>query len=71
MLRLILHEIKIRITQDEPFCAGCFEVDLDACMCALPFAVQYDTVTELAMVHTLTEPYAKFRSSTRCTRCTT
>ena len=64
MLRLILHEIKIRIVQDEPFRAGRFEVHLDPCMRALSFAIQDDTVAELAVSHALAKADAEFRSGT-------
>ena len=71
MLRFILHEIKIGIIQDEPLRAGRFEIDLDAGMRALSFAVQDDAVTELAMSHTLAKTYAEFRSGLRCSRFAT
>jgi hypothetical protein len=48
MLRLILHEIKIRIVQNEPLRAGRFEIDLDAGMRPLSFAVQDDALAKLA-----------------------
>ncbi len=71
MLRLILHEIKIGIIQDEPLCARRFEIDLDAGMRALSFAIQDDTVAKLAMSHTLAKTYPEFRSGMRCSRYAT
>ena len=68
MLRHFLHEIKIRIAQDEPFRASCFEVDLDPRMRALPFTVQYDAVAELAVSDALAQSYAEFRTRPRCAR---
>ena len=61
MLRLISHEIKIRIAKNKPFRAGGFEVDLDPCMCALPFTVQDHTVAELSVPHPLTQSNAELR----------
>ncbi len=66
MLRLILHEIKIGIVQNEPLRASRFEIDLDAGMRALSFAVQDDAVAKLAMSHTLAKTYTEFRSGVRC-----
>lgn len=60
-----LHEIEIRIAQNEPFCAGGLEIHFDACMRALPFAIQDNAVAELAVTHALSEPYAEFVSSRR------
>jgi hypothetical protein len=66
MLRLISHEIKIRITQDEPFCAGCLKIDFHPRMRTLPFAVQYDAVAKFAVSDSLAQMYAEFCTWSCC-----
>ena len=66
MLRLILHEIKIRIAQHKPFCAGCLKIYLDPSMRTLPLAVQDDAVAELAMSHALAQVYAEIGTRFHC-----
>ena len=66
MLRLILHEIKIRIAQHKPFCTGRLKIDLDTSMRTLSFAVQDDTVAEFAVSYPLAQVYANFGAWFRC-----
>ncbi len=66
MLRLILHEIKIRMAQHKPFCAGCLEIDLDPSMCTLPLTVQDYAVAELAVSHALAQVYAEIGTRFYC-----
>ena len=55
-----LHEIEIRIAQNEPFCAGGFKIYFHASMGALAFAVENHSVPELAMAYALTEADTEF-----------
>src|SRR5210317_1857290 len=69
-----LHQVEIGITQNEPFCAGAFEIDFDASMSTLALAVEYDTIAELLVMHALaktnTELAARRRRSLPAARRT-
>jgi len=58
----ILHQIKVGITKNQPFCAGGLEIDLNTSVCTLTLAVEDDTITEFSMAYPLTEPHAYFGS---------
>ncbi len=60
-----LHEIEIRIAQNEPFCAGCLKIDFHARMGALPLAIQDNAVAKLAVANALAKADAEFGAG-RC-----
>src|SRR5262245_44173189 len=53
-----LHQLQVRVGDDEPLRAFVLEVDLHARVRAAAFAVEHDALAELAVAHALAEPDA-------------
>jgi hypothetical protein len=64
----ILHQIKIGITKHQPFCAGFLEINLDASMRALSFAIENNAVTEFSVPYPLSQANAEFCTGTDAIR---
>ena len=60
-----LHQVEIRITQYEPLRTGRLEVDFDACVRTLSFAIQDHTIAEFFVSHTLPEADAEIGGGRR------
>ena len=60
----ILHEIKICITENEPFCTGSLKIDLNTGMCTLTFAAQNNAISEFPVPNPLAKADTLLRSST-------
>ncbi len=60
-----LHQIQIRIAQNKPFCAGRLEIDLDARVRALTFAIKDDALAKLRMPNPLPKSDTKLVASRR------
>src|SRR5690606_14440683 len=54
-----LHQLEVRIGDDEPLRADALEIDLDAGVSAAAFAVQHDAFAELVVPDALPEPNAE------------
>ena len=62
LCQCILHEIKIRITENEPFCARPLKIDLNTGMRPLALAAQNDAISEFSVAN----PLAKADTLLRC-----
>ena len=55
-----LHQIQIRIAQNEPFCAGRLKIDLDPGMRTLPFAIEDNAFAKLCVPNPLAKSDTQF-----------